>query len=182
MTFTYDEADLSTTIKNYSKFDNNYYINYLDGSTSNYVCYGDHEEERIKKIMIDQAIDRQGMLEIKNIDLFKKSSVITAAVTSLGASFFGHQQQYALTSLALAGTCYAVYNVRKMRYKLNELKKYKLFLELNRELTVGEYQNLFNEIEFDKFYQIPLNINTIDSFSYDNVKQLCKRFYENQNK
>lgn len=181
MTFTYDEADLSTTIRNF-KYDGNYFkVQYLDGSSANYFCIRRTEKERLEDLMIEQAVDRQGMMPQRELKHIKNLSFSTAAIATIALTMSNRSNGYALSTLAFAGACFGICNYRQLSSRVNELKKYELFLELRQDMTAQDEQSLLDTIEFDHFYQIPLNINTLDEYSYRDVKRLHKTFYNNFN-
>lgn len=178
MTFTYDSADLSKTIKDFYRDGMVYNVNYLDGSSSNYVCSSEKEEARIKDLMIEQAIDREGMMKIKDVELLKNLNITAAFVSSLGVSMMANYEQYVLSTLLVGGTIFTLYQSRKSKRQLYELKKYKLFLEMNEDMVRTNKTVPLEIMEHDKIYQAPLGINTLDSYSYGEVKRLYKEFYK----
>lgn len=179
MTFTYDNADLSRTIKDFYRDGMAYYVNYLDGSSSNYVCSSETEEERLKDLMVEQALDRQGMMKIRDVELLEKMNVAAAFISAAGISIMANYEQYALSALLLGGTFATVGKARKLKCQLYELKKYKLFLEMSDDVARGNGEIPLEVVDHDKIYQVPLGINTVDRYSYGQVKTLYKEFYRN---
>lgn len=59
--------------------------------------------------------------------------------------------------------------------KVNELKKYKLFLEMVKDLDEINKSGILKCIEFENIYQIPLDITTIDEYSYSDIKKIYKK-------
>lgn len=177
MTFTYYGADLSTTIKNYSKDGYSYHIEYLDGNSYGYDCYDEHESERLDRLMIEQALDRQGVLLNDNGLRIKKGLSITGIVISTCAlTFFSNNSQIVLAAMALTGTFYAMMETRKSNVRLKELKKYKMFLDMHEDLYRVNESDLLTEIEPDRIYQTSLEINNIDKYSYSDMKVIYKKF------
>lgn len=175
MTFTYDGADLAITIKNYKKNGNCYHVEYLDGTTSDYVCYDDNESQRLEGIMVNQALDRQGMMNIEKIEKTRNVDCACAVLTSLYTSFLYNQNKFTLCTLMLVNTGAWIHFARSNTTKVNELKKYKLFLEMYEDLSRVNEVELLSDIEPDHIYQIPLTISHVDDYSYRQMKSLYKK-------
>lgn len=176
MTFTYDGADWSTTIGRYRTCGNAYHIDYLDGSCSDYYSSNPNESQKIEQIMMEQAIDRAGAMKIENLRLERGIITVTAAVSSFGLSVFYSKQALGLAAIAMGGMATSIYSFREKGVILHELKKYKMFLEMESELSEAEKSKLLDLIEPDRIYQIPLTINNLDSYSYGTIKTIYKEF------
>ena len=169
MNFTKDGEDLSKIIKKYNCENDYYEIQYLDGSESAYISSAPDEEERLKQIMIWQAIDRQNKINI-NVVRFKDivdhflawaCSIETIALASRG--YFSIQ----FFMLVLTFAC--IKRAIKTSKKLRELKKYKLFLEMINDLDTINNSDFLKCVEFDKFHQIDFDINNLDQYTLSDV-------------
>lgn len=179
MNFTYDNADLSTTIKKYWRNGYNYHIEYLDGSKYEYYCSSENECQRIEKIMIIQALDRQVMMNMHNMSFVKNLSISEALISSFACSILYNNDRFVLGTLAMAGILTGFIVARRESIKIKELKKYKMFLEMYyNDLHKINETELLSNVEHDHIYQYPLTINNIDNYSYGEMKTLYKKFKE----
>lgn len=181
MNFTYAHADLSTTIKNYTRNGNYYKIEYLDGTFKEYVSEDNEEEKNILNTMTKQAIDRQEQMTIKDAD---NSIFISSAGTILftAASFTLLQEsQYVFSAITAAAMLTAGAITTECIKTKYELQKYKMFLEMANKMTHEELdQNWSRFIGKDKIYDAPININTLDKKSYSLVKSFYKKYNSNK--
>ncbi len=176
MTFAYPGADLDKIIKFYEIDGVNYHVEYMDGSTNDYVCYDQNEEQRLIETMIYQAIIRQKMTL-----LFKDFSreTFTAILHSilLGAmaiSAFSHSNNIT-TIFGLMNFVLFASSI-KMHKRNYELLKYQYYLEMYLSGYFNDNPEVLNKLEFDKIYQIPLTINTLDKYSYGDIKRVWKKY------
>lgn len=173
MTFTYKEADLSTIIERYTQNNNFYRVHYLDGNFNEYYCSDPDEPQRLEQIMIDQAIDRQGMFDIEEQKRIKNLAFTTAGIS---LACYSSSNNIGLTLLTSIGIATGLLGGIKRIKRLNELNKYKLFLEMYKDLPYIDESELLASVEFEKIYQIPLTINTLDQYSYGSMKLIYKKF------
>lgn len=178
MTFTYDNADLSATIKRYRHKGSNYYIEYLDGSKSDYYCSSENESQRIEQIMLDQALDRQGMMDLQNMSFAKTLAISGAWISSAACSILYNNDKFVLGTLAMTGIVTGCIVARSEAIKIQELKKYKMFLEMYSDLHKINETELLSNVEPEPIYQYPLTINNVDNYSYGQMKTLYKKFNE----
>lgn len=178
MNFTYDGADLSKTIKALQNKGNSYSIEYLDDSSSHYFCSDSKELQRIKDLMIEQAIQRQKNMDIKTFDFIKNTYLGGSFISSLAISITQNQNKNALSCLFLISLLFGIYKYRDSSKKIKELKKYKLFLELLPHLNEVNTSEILKCIEFDNIYQIPVDITTLDEYSYNQIKTIYKTYKE----
>lgn len=175
MTFTYDGADLKTTIKRYESFGNYYHIEYLDGSCSNYYCSDEKETERIENVMRKQAIDRQRMMDVEEIIRTVHKNLAGASLTFLSSSVLYNYNEFSLCALTMAGAGICLNGAKTGISRVKELKKYKLFLEMEENLSGIDECELLSEVEPDHIYQIPFTINHVDDYSSREMKILSKK-------
>ena len=72
MTFTHDGANNAEIIKSVSYFKDTYSIEYFNGDTSTYYCNNIEELKRLKKIMLEQAKERQNAYNLDNLSFYNK--------------------------------------------------------------------------------------------------------------
>lgn len=58
--------------------------------------------------------------------------------------------------------------------KLKELKKFRLYYSIKDELNKLENQDITKIIEAESIYRDPINIGTLDNFSFSEIKLLKK--------
>lgn len=178
MNFSYDGADTSKLIKRYKKDGNNYTIEYLNGDISTFYSTGDNDEQNIMNTMIEQIIERQDKIDIISINNLKHLGVCTSLFSAvmLYANIIHENRELLLPILGLISGIIISKNESK---KIKELKKYKLFLEMTKDNPMRKVDDEWLDyIEFDKLYQIPLNVNTVDDYSYSDIKLLSKKMKE----
>ena len=65
--------------------------------------------------------------------------------------------------------------ILKEKAIIKEVKKSNLFLNMYEELQTPEGKIAVEELNFDKIYSEELNVNTLDDFSYSEVKEVHKK-------
>ena len=181
MTFIDNIEDESSTIREYFKDGYNYSIEYLDGSISEYYSCSNKEEDKIKSKMIDQAISRQNRINLKSLKFAKNRSQYLSLLSCLCSLICMSKNEQELGFAMFLILAYNLYNYIARNQKLRELKKYKLFLELTDNLDTVNSSSYMKNIDPDNIFQAPLDINTVDDFTYRNVKMLYNN-YKNVNK
>lgn len=176
MNFTYDEANLSKTIKKLQNNGDSYSIEYLDGSSSCYFCSNSNELQKIKDIMIEQAKERQENMDVKNFDFIKSTYLSGSVISSLAVSLAQNKNKNILSGFFLAFLLFNIYKYRDSSKKIKELKKYKLFLELLPNLNEVNTSEILKCIEFDNIYQVPIDITNLDEYSYNKVKKIYRTY------
>lgn len=171
MTFYYGK-DLGKIIKHYSGEAYNYKIKYLDGSEVGYYCPDEKRGEILEKIMLTQAENRDKvMFEIMDDSI--KLRTLSIITNSIACAFTFNTHLLMLFCLNFILLIFNLKNYIDEKTKLNELKKYRIFLAIQEELKKEENKGITDILSFDKIYQIPiLNINTIDEFSLKDVKKI----------
>ena len=154
MNFCYEGAELDKIIKRYKKDGNEYTILYMDGSVSSYFSNEENEENIIKEKMIEQAKERDAVYNLNQLQPVTNKNlvgVISSAI-GLGVGEIADADLLKLAAIFLLG--FNISNVNSNKKKINELKKYKLFLELlekvgEKELNSPKYTRSY---EFDNLY------------------------------
>lgn len=178
MNFSYNGADLSKIIRMYKRDQNEYLIEYLDGSFNRYISYKTEEEERIKKQMLEQAKQRAELFDYSFLKFFDNAYFVSSlmSITGLGFSLIKNETDFKFFwSVALIISMCKFTHTGK---KIQELEKYKLFLELiqelgEEELNSSKYTKCY---EFDNLYAKKLDIGSLDSFTYSDIKRIYKKY------
>lgn len=177
MTFTYDGADLSKTIKHIHIDNRECLVEYLDGSSIIFTCLDKEQLKKFKEIMIEQAKDRKNNINIKNIrfnEISGIAGICGSLLTIISSNNIKNKQILYLISFLLL-----MYS-QKMRKThsemIKELKKYDLFLELADDLDTINNSRFLKCVEFEPISQIPFDIDTLDRYSYKDVKTIYKTY------
>lgn len=174
MTFTYIEADLRKIIKSYFRDGCNYEVEYLDGSIAKYYCSNELEESRLENLMLKQALERQEKVNVKEMEVYKELSRIAAYLSSI-ACVLSIEEQKSVFALILGILCISsIKEFREKREMLNELKKYQIYIDIMDRIKEVNESELLKCIEFDNYYQIPLNLGTLDNYSLNDIKRIRK--------
>ena len=176
MNFIDKNKDPSIIIKKYIRRDNSYTIEYLDGTVSNYYCSALDHEEKIKIKMLDQAIERQNVVSISNLNIKKRSELLIFTISSLSTIALLSSNMPLFSFFTILALLFSATKSLETSKKVKELKKYELFFELIPHLDVINKSNFLRCIEFDTFYQKDLDINTLDEYSYGDIKTLYKKY------
>lgn len=171
MTF-YDGEENEKIISGYKISGEYVEIIYLDGS-SELVYKTDNLIKDIENELEIFAKKRDKDL-YKSIEIEKNRNLILFLV-SLPLSLMSIKKNILsiiIVSLLINGYSFCKY--LENRNKLKELKKYRLYLGMMNDLKKDENKDITKVIEFDSFYREPININTLDSFSLNDVKVIKK--------
>lgn len=176
MNFISKKMDPSETIKKYCKEGDIYFVQYMDETWNKYFCSSNKEEQRLQKTMLDQALKRQSDFDEEAYDYnFKRNiNLINLSVSALSLSAFVGNNKTFVFYFTL---CFIIFNIIRSiinTSKIRELKKYKLFFELYNELDKINNSKLLKELEFDNFHREKISINTLDNYSYGDIKYLYK--------
>lgn len=176
MTFTYLDCDISKIIKSFSVDGCNYTIIYLDGSISQYTSYNENEKLRLTEIMLNQAIDRQENIDEKHLIKSIEAGYLTSIISViLGGIYLVNRNTIGIIIFILKSLIELKFSM-SINKKVNELKKYKLFLEMVKDLDEINKSGILKCVEFENIYQIPLDITTIDEYSYCDIKKIYKKY------
>lgn len=182
MNFSYQGADTSKIIKKYKKDGHIYTIEYMNGDISSFCSTDENSEQKIIDTMVDQIIERQDKININLLNNIKNLGLCTSlfSVASLYANFINDKKELLLFPVLGLIIGIKIYNDQVKN--IHELKKYKMFLEMTNNSTMRIVEDKWLDyIELDKSCQIPLNINTIDDYSYKDIKLLSKKMKEKKN-
>ena len=172
MTFTYEGADLSTTIKSFSKNGCNYHIVYMDGSESIYYCSREDEEERLYNIMLSQVLERNEKINLKELELSREILKIIMALSGYLFVLSLKEQEITYSLISVLISLFSIKNFRERRKKLKEIKKYQIFIEIMDRIKNVNEAELLKCIEFETFYQKPLNLSYLDEYSLGDMKRI----------
>lgn len=175
MNFICPDTDKSKIIKNIEQRGCNYLITYLDGKSTQYISYNENEYQRLRNIMIDQAIERQTKINIDDLSFKKGLSIMSSFALLEGYILVNGIDNSNLTLLLILLLMICLYNYKINSRKLKELKKYKLFLEMLDDIDYINKSNILKTIEPENIYQVPLDINTLDKYSYNDIKIINKQ-------
>ncbi len=176
----YDNQEQDKILGRYKVNGTNYKKYYLDGSRAEYSSFEDNHEEELKKIMLEQSIKRDKELYKTYKDKLKKDTLelslilLGLAITSEDNLMFLY---CILFILLLIKAKMSIDNL--IKYK--ELNKYHNYLIIKEDLEKEENSNILDIIEFEKIYQIPININTLDDYSDRDIKILKKEIERRKN-
>ena len=166
----------SEIIRKYTNINNNFTIEYADGSVSSYYCSSEDHEDKIRDTMLNRAYNLQKLENIKNTKLKRDANLFISLMSGLLTLALANKGFLILASIMLLVEIFSIYKKRECDTKLKELKKYKLFFELLPHLDEINKSDFLKCIEFDNFYQVPLDINTLYEYSYGDVKALHKEY------
>ena len=181
MTFLSKEQDLSNTIKKHSNFGNNYHIEYMDGSICNYYSSMPTESNKIKQQMIDQAIERDKNINLPKMQTLKNIHLLTAVYSYMCASVLIDNNSQFFGFLLVLFMLINIQEGIKKAYKIRELKKYRKFLEMYKDIELVNDSEFLKCIEPENIYQKAFDIETIDSFTYGEVKTMYKKYTKIKN-
>jgi len=126
--------------------------------------------------MLEQAIDRDQNMDKEQYNFL--SSLYTGAALISGTTFATAisktNAEVGIVSVLTLGLC-SLYIIDN-RKTVNDLKKYKMYLEMVGDGSYLENPNVLDVIEHERIYQIPLTINNLDKYSYGDIKVLYKDY------
>jgi len=183
MKFTYPEADFSKVIKSFTHDEGLFCIEYLDGSVSKYLCSDPEKVEMIKSLMLSQARERQEKMWNNHTDKLARTMILYQQMIFA----FGLQHSIRTKSDFLMFLCAFMLSINLFFQasdlkSLIELKKYQLFFEMYNDLDEVNKSEFLKCIEADTIYQTPLDIDTIDDYTYGEVKTLYRKLMQEKTK
>ena len=170
MKFYTGPEDLKDVIERYIVIGNDMAVYYLNNRKVSIPNFTEEQREEIKKIMLQQLQERNESVNLRPYTLQK--SFDTAVLTTLVGSYianrikFGTMKAY-LTIGTIFGTIYLTNRILKEKAIIKEVKK--------SNLQTPEGKIAVEELNFDKIYSEELNVNTLDDFSYSEVKEVHKK-------
>lgn len=178
MKFYKGEEELKYVIKNYDIIDNNMIVNYLDGSAIKINNITKEEISLIEERMINQLRDRNNSFNIKYIQRKEKLD-LTLLISLLGGTIANKIKNITMpeyiTILILISIMYLYYNTYSEIKKITDIKKSNLFLEMYDKLQTPEVRIVISNLLGDNLYTKDLTINTLDEYSYNEIKQIHKK-------
>lgn len=171
MKFTYDNADLSKTIKTYYNNGAYFLIEFLDGTKESYIL-SPKTEELIKYEMIKQALERDEKYNRKKCLIHHQFSSLTAVLSIFSAVSVTENKNFLAIFEMIFLTSFL--SIISSTDKLIELKKYKLFLELYQKNDKQELEKLWNTYFASSTLKMP-DINTLDTYKYTQIKSLYNK-------
>lgn len=181
MNFSYDGADLSKTIRRYKRNGNEHFIEYLDRTFDIYISYEDDEEEKIKKQILEQVKQRAELFDYRFLNFTDSTYLVGSFISLAGLGFSLIKNENDFKFFWLVALIISMRKFSQTGKKIQELEKYKLFLELieklgEEELNSSKYTKCY---EFDNFYAKKLDIGSLDSFTYSDIKRIYKKYKTN---
>lgn len=160
-------------IKNYYRNSDYIKVNYLYNDSSYTYNYSKTKEEEIINLMIEQALKRDEELYDK---IYKETKIyLSQTLLSIIPLILCLKEdlQLLLCLTFIAGLISSM-NLSESYEKLKEMKKFRLYHSMKKELDKPENLDITKIIEFDPMYREPINIGTLDKFSYNDVKMIKK--------
>ncbi len=168
MKYYYGLEDAKYIIEGYTKVNNKIIIRYLDQSTETVTDIDGTYEEALKKRMIDQLIKRNKSIDMNYLnmrvclDTLSFSSIYILVLINYYVTNGDILNALTLTNIFVGG--YTFSRTKKSINTKKDIKKTNLFLELLEYL--------------DK--DAKMNINTIDDYSYKQVKSVYRKVLKKQ--
>lgn len=179
MKYGYAYANLGELIRNYKVSNDKIIITFLDGSSKEIPFTEQNEAELLNEMLKQAKIMRMNKsehdLKVEKYDVLRRAirmipitflDYVTAnnsdtyqVVRTLSGVFCG------LTALTIVTSSF-IYNLKAN--ELNELKKYKMYLDMKEDIDKTDAY-LFKGV---KTKGMPLNINTLDNYSLNDIKQI----------
>ena len=181
MKFAFPGADLGAVIKKFKCDGNKFHVEYFDGSACDYYCSDPNEAKEIRELMLSQAKERQEKMEDVNFDARETAAFFTQLVISVGLFSAIKTESDILTFVCALATVVNVGSKIRDGLRRRELEKYQMFLEMYDSLDEVNKSEFMKCIEFENYYQKKLNIETVDDFSYGEVKTLYRQLQEQKN-
>lgn len=171
----YDNKD--KIISNYEKYYNNIIVKYINGEER---IFSISEKNNIEQEMIKQARNRDEEL-FEKVYWEKKKYILQFAASFIPLTMSAKIQFALVFYIAFIYATVKLYQIVKTHKKLEELKKYRLFLGMQSELEKEKNSDITKIIEIDPYERKEININTLDDFSYNDVK-IIKKELKRRNK
>ena len=179
MKYGYARANFEELIRKYKVSNDKIIITFLDGSRKEIPFTEQNEAELLNEMLKQAKIMRMNKsehdLEVEKYDALRGAirmipitflDYVTANksdtyqfVRTLSGVFCG------LTALTIVTSSF-IYNLKAN--ELNELKKYKMYLDMKEDIDKTDAY-LFKGV---KTKGMPLNINTLDNYSLNDIKQI----------
>lgn len=160
-------------IKDYSANKDYIKVNYLYDDSSYTYNYSKIKEEEIINLMIEQALKRDEELYDK---IYKETKIYLSQtlLSTIPLILCLKEDLQLLLCLTFIAGLISSMNLIETYEKLKEMKKFRLYHSMKKELDKPENLDITKIIEFDPMYREPINIGTLDKFSYNDVKMIKK--------
>ena len=178
MKFYEGPEELNNVIGRYYVTGDSMVIFYLNHGSEVILDYTEEQKQKVQETMLKQLQERNASIELRPYVLQKNFD--TAVLTTLAGSYianrivFGNIETY-LTIGTIFGTVYLTNRIFKKRAIINDVRKANLFLDMHEELQTPEGAKAVEKLNFDKIYSKELNVNTLDYFSYGEIKEVHKK-------
>lgn len=178
MKFYEGKEELKNIIQYYILENDNMIIWFLDGSAIKINNITKEEISLIEERMINQLRDRNNNFNIKYIQRKEKLD-LTLLISLLGGTIANKIKNITMpeyiTILILISIIYLYYNTYSEIKKITDIKKSNLFLEIYDKLQTPEVRVVISNLLGDNLYAKDLTINTLDEYSYNEIKQIHKK-------
>lgn len=175
----YEGAEAGELIQNYKTSNDKIIITFLDG-TNYEMPLTEENEANLLNQMLEQAEERKKGLSIYDLNQKRTKALICTitqvgytALNILGVSFADSKGMRVFASIVSGITALTVVmNGLDYRFKndeIKELEKYDIYLQIRTGLENADDSNLFNGI---RKQETPLNINTLDNYSLNDIKKI----------
>lgn len=178
MKFYEGPEDINDVIQCYYLEKGDMTIFYLSYRVVNITNITDEMKKEIDDLMLKQLQERNANVNLNTQNLKRVFDITLTALLSSSylANIIKHNNIKAYLTLAtLFGLMYLSGQIISDNMKIEEVKKSKLFLDMYEELQTPEGAKAVEELNFDKIYSKELNVNTLDYFSYGEIKEVHKK-------
>ena len=183
-----DESEIITKIEKIDNNRNYYVIHYLDGREVTLYNQDEFYITMLGYIMLDQAIERDRRLyKLRKEDFYKSifmSFMIIMYCLSCTIMTRETDKRMLYTMYLLFEASVSVWSIKVIKDNkttLDELKKYRIYLNMRKELEKQENKDITKILETDPYRRKKLNINTIDDFTLRDVKIVKKELKRRSN-
>ena len=176
MKYGYEGVESGDLIQNYKAFNDKIIITFLDGS--NYeIPLTEENEINLLNQMLEQAEERSRRTSIYDLKQNRKKALIWTmtqvglTVSSILNASTTDSKEMRVFASVLGGIAALTVVTNGLNYKfindeIKELEKYDIYLQIRGRLEIINDPNLFNGV---KKQQEPLNINTLDGYSLNDI-------------
>lgn len=178
MKFYEGPEELKDVIEKYAVAGKNMVIFYLNNRVKTIQNYTEEEENQIKEIMLRQLQERNETVKInqKRAKKVFDESLLTLLSTSYVINRIKFEDiNTCLAIISIFGMFYLLVQTCKDKVRIDDIKKSTLFLDMYEELNTTLGKDIVTNLNFDKIYSEDLNVNTLDRFSYNEVKEVHKK-------
>lgn len=188
MKYWYDDADCDKAIKLYMIEDNKIIVFYFNGEVSIMKYREDIERELIGE-MISQAEKRDSEVSIEylkynnlisDIKLFSTISLGIFGCISANIESMNNSVRFVGGCMSVVSALLAFLEEKKnttFSKQIEELEKYKLYLNMRKELEDNFNEQTFRGI---KLFDGKFDINTLDHYSLGEIKKIKKNLDKNK--